>query len=101
MDVARLNFSHGTHDEHRRMMDLVRDAAAATGRTVALLQDLQGPKIRVGRLPAKGVALEVGQRLTLTADRTSSPDASRISIDFPTLAADVSEGSIILMDDGT
>jgi len=100
MDVARLNFSHGTHDEHRRMMDLVRDAAAATGRTVALLQDLQGPKIRVGRLPAKGVALEVGQRLTLTADRTSSPDASRISIDFPTLAADVSEGSIILMDDG-
>jgi pyruvate kinase len=100
MDVARLNFSHGTHDGHRRAIDLVREAATATGRTVAVMQDLQGPKIRVGRMPAKGIPLEAGQRLVLTSRVVPPSEGSLVHIDYPTLADDVTEGSVILLDDG-
>src|SRR5512142_343564 len=67
MDVARLNFSHGTHDEHARLIELVRRAAAREGRTVCILQDLQGPKIRTGRLKYRtAIALKAGARVTIT-----------------------------------
>src|SRR5882672_9906626 len=65
MDVARLNFSHGTHEEHARMIDRLRKVAEKEGRTVCILQDLQGPKIRTGRLKYRTpIAIKTGGRLT-------------------------------------
>src|ERR1041384_1283452 len=67
MDVARLNFSHGTHEEHARMIERIRRAAEKEKRTICILQDLQGPKIRTGRLKYRTpVALKTGSRVTLT-----------------------------------
>src|SRR5437870_5386732 len=65
LDIARLNFSHGTHDQHRKNIDLIRRLAREAGRRVALLQDLQGPKIRVGKILGDGVELQAGQSYTL------------------------------------
>src|SRR3970282_2177035 len=65
MDVARLNFSHGDHDLHRALADWVRDTAKETGRTVALMQDVQGPKLRVGEFTNGSVKLEPGQQVVL------------------------------------
>ncbi len=100
MDVARLNFSHGTHEEHARLIDRVRRVAEKEGRTIAVLQDLQGPKIRTGRLKYRTpVALRKGSRVTLTA-RDVAGTASLISTTLPTLAQDVQPGSRILLSDG-
>ena len=67
MDVARLNFSHGTHQEHARVIERVRKVAAREGRTICILQDLQGPKIRTGSLRnGRPVALKAGSRVTIT-----------------------------------
>src|SRR3954447_532319 len=67
LDVARLNFSHGTQAEHARRCAAVRAAAASLGRWVAVMQDLQGPKIRIGQLAGGGpVQLEVGQQLVIS-----------------------------------
>ena len=80
MDVARLNFSHGDHDTHRRTVDAVRQACGADGRSVALLQDLQGPKIRTGRLDPPLVRLVRGRRVTLTSTPvTGGPDLVPVS----------------------
>lgn len=65
LDVARLNFSHGDHDSHRAAIGWVRDAARSQGRAVAILQDIQGPRIRVGTFPGGSVELEVGSRVSL------------------------------------
>src|SRR6478735_3400823 len=67
MDVARLNFSHGKHEDHAACIQMLRQAAAAEGRTVCILQDLQGPKIRTGRLKGGGtVTLQTGGNVTIT-----------------------------------
>src|SRR5258706_2441998 len=67
MDVARLNFSHGTHEEHARLIDRLRRVAHQEDRTIAILQELQGPKMRTGRLKHRtAVALKAGQRITIT-----------------------------------
>src|SRR5215510_5363396 len=67
MDVARLNFSHGTHEEHARVIKRVRRVAEKEGRTICILQDLQGPKIRTGRLKQHApVVLKAGAHLTIT-----------------------------------
>src|SRR4051812_23228641 len=67
MDVARLNFSHGTHEDHAKRIELVRKVAASEGRVICVLQDLQGPKMRTGKLRDRTpVALKAGERLTLT-----------------------------------
>ena len=67
MDVARLNFSHGTHQEHARVIERLRRAAAKQGRSICILQDLQGPKIRTGRLrERRPMALKTGSRVTIT-----------------------------------
>src|SRR3989338_5257767 len=63
MNVARLNFSHGTHADHAKLIKTVRAAAAEAGEPVATLQDLSGPKMRVGDLPEKGIVLKVGQEV--------------------------------------
>ena len=76
MAVARINFSHGTYDDHARRIGLVRRAAAETGRVVAVLADLQGPKLRVGALPLEGVMLVEGQTVTLTSQEL--PQAQRV-----------------------
>lgn len=100
MDVARLNFSHGTHAEQSRMIERVRKVAADEGRHIAILQDLQGPKIRTGRMKYRTpVVLLKGSRITITP-RDIPGDATLISTTFPTLARDVQPGSRILLSDG-
>ncbi len=99
MDVARMNFSHGTYDEHRAVLRNVRQAAAAAGRPIAVLQDLQGPKIRTGPLAQGSAELKPGARITLTTDAVPG-DALRVSTDFPGLPAEVRPGEPILVDDG-
>ncbi len=100
MDVARLNFSHGTHDKHRRLIEYVREASAETGRTVSILQDLQGPKIRIGQVRNGSVLLHKGARLVLTTEPLEMGDQLRVHLDYPTLAQDVEVGRNILLDDG-
>jgi pyruvate kinase len=100
LDVARLNFSHGTSSEHARRCEAVREAARACGRPVAVMQDLQGPKIRVGSLTSGGpVQLQVGRELVITCDDVVGT-ADRIGCTYPNLAEDVQPGNRILLDDG-
>ncbi len=98
MNVARLNFSHGTHDDHLQMMARVREAAANVGEPVAILQDLQGPKIRSGKLAAP-VLLRDGDRFTITTDDILGT-GERVSTTYTHLPHDVKPGDTILMDDG-
>jgi pyruvate kinase len=98
MNVARLNFSHGTHAEHGRTIRLVRRLAREAGVPIAILQDLQGPKIRVGRLPAP-VDLREGATVVLTPGRTAPP--GRVPVPFAGLYRAVRPGSHILMKDGS
>ncbi len=99
MSVARLNFSHGTHQEHAEMIKHIREASARLNRPVAILQDLCGPKIRVGEIPGDGVRLSAGQKIILTSDsRAAGPD--RIPVSFGDLPAQVKTGDRILLADG-
>jgi pyruvate kinase len=102
MDVARLNFSHGTHTEHAEVIARLRDGEARWGRPVAILQDLQGPKIRLGTFGARGgrrVDLESGATFTLTAVPVEGT-AERASVLPPESLSQVRAGDQILMDDG-
>jgi pyruvate kinase len=100
MDVARLNFSHGTLEEHARRIRSLRAVAAAAGQSLPLLQDLPGPKIRTGRLRGRRpVMLEAGGTVRLTpGDILGS--AARLSINYPNLAREVRRGDRILLSDG-
>ena len=99
MDVARLNFSHSTHEEHARVMERLRRAAEKESRTLAILQDLQGPKIRTGRLKSRKVTLKPGARVTITPrDVPGTP--SLISTSYSRLAQDVTAGARVLLSDG-
>lgn len=100
MDVARLNFSHGTHEEHARRIATLRDAAARKGRPLALLQDLQGPKIRTGPLAKrKPVELHSGARLRITTQEVEG-SADLVSTTYTALPRDVRPGDRILISDG-
>jgi pyruvate kinase len=99
MDVARLNFSHGDHDSHRQTFQEVRAAAAKVGKTVAILADLSGPKIRVDKMQGGAVQLERGRKITLTSEPVLGT-ADRISHSYAPLARDVRVGDPILLDDG-
>ena len=100
MDVARLNFSHGSHDEHARNIQRLRRAAEKEDRTLCILQDLQGPKIRTGRLERhEPVALKTGSVVIITP-RDVSGTATRISTTFAGLADEVEPGARILLSDG-
>ncbi len=100
MDVARLNFSHGTHEEHAQNIQRLRRAAEREKRTICILQDLQGPKIRTGLLKAHApVTLKSGAKLTITP-RNIDGDASLISTTFPDLARELRPGTPILLSDG-
>ena len=100
MDVARLNFSHGTHEEHARMIDRLRKVARAERRTICILQDLQGPKMRTGKLAGRmPVLLKSGSRVTITT-RDVLGTSSLISTNFQALPREVEPGSRILLSDG-
>ena len=100
MDIARLNFSHGTHQEHAQHIRRLRRAAQREGRTICILQDLQGPKIRTGLLEERQpVRLKTGSVVTLTPDDAPG-NATRISTTFPDLARELTAGARILLSDG-
>ena len=102
MDVARLNYSHGTLEEHAETVRRVRDAAGQAGRPVAILQDLPGPKLRIGPLREDIVELKPGERLTFFSGGENSPgDASHMSISWPGLADAVEEGTVLYLADGS
>jgi pyruvate kinase len=98
MAVARINFSHGTHDDHARRIGQVRRLSAEQGRVVAILADLQGPKLRVGLLPPQGVTLTEGQEVVLSSAEPAPADA--IPLPHPEVVRDVQPGDRILLDDG-
>ncbi len=100
LDVARLNFSHGTQPEKLKLIEMVRKVAAEEGKVICILGDLQGPKIRTGRLKNRiPVQLKTGQRLTITP-RDIPGTATVISTTFPTLAENLEPGARILLSDG-
>ncbi|HEU4513996.1 MAG TPA: pyruvate kinase [Nocardioidaceae bacterium] len=99
MDVARLNFSHGSHADHERAYARVRQASDATGRGVGILADLQGPKIRLGRFAEGPVELHEGATFTITT-RDVPGDVSMCSTTYDGLPGDVKVGDPILIDDG-
>ncbi len=99
VDVVRLNFSHGSAEEHIQSAELVRSLARTRGRAVGVLVDLQGPKIRIGRFRDGRITLKEGARFILDAD-CSLGDEERVGLDYPELVRDVSRGSTLLLDDG-
>jgi pyruvate kinase len=99
MDVARLNFSHGEHSEHGRRFHEVRQAATAAGRNVAVLADLQGPKIRLGRFADGPVEWATGERIRITVEDCEGTH-DRVSTTYKLLADDVRPGDKLLVDDG-
>ena len=99
VDVVRLNFSHGSADDHQARADLVKDIARKTGRTVAIMCDLQGPKIRVGKFKDGKVKLQKGQKFILDAT-CELGDETRVGLDYKELPQDVEAGAVLLLDDG-
>jgi pyruvate kinase len=99
MDVARLNMSHGDYSAHQQNLDNVRAAAAAAGRPVGVLADLQGPKIRLGRFASGKEFLENGATFAITVDDVPGT-AERCSTTYKGLPGDVKSGDVILIDDG-
>jgi pyruvate kinase len=99
LDVARLNMSHGDHDAHRAACQAIRAASDASGRSVGVLVDLQGPKIRLGRFAAGPVTLVAGQEFTITGQDVPG-DQNEASVSYPALAGDVRPGTHLLVDDG-
>ena len=99
VDVFRLNFSHGVHEDHAQALAAVRAAEAAIGRPLAALADLQGPKLRLGKFRDGRIEVKTGDRIRL--DRNPEPgDASRICVPHPELFAAMSPGALLLVDDG-
>lgn len=90
MDVARLNFSHGSHENFSKIIKNLRAASGKTGKNIAILQDLQGPKIRMAKLPEEGITVTKGEKITITTGQ----------IQYKKLPQEVSTGDIILIDDG-
>jgi pyruvate kinase len=97
MNVARLNFSHGTHEQHARTVANIRGIAEDLGRPVAILGDLQGPRIRIGALP-EAIDIVEGQRLVLVPEDHAGP--GEIPVTYDLLAKDVLPGGLVLVDDG-
>ncbi|SHF30943.1 pyruvate kinase [Streptoalloteichus hindustanus] len=99
MDVARLNFSHGSHADHEQVYQMVREAAAESGRPVAILADLQGPKIRLGRFAGGPVEWRTGDVVRITVDDVPGTH-DRVSTTYKGLANDARAGDRMLVDDG-
>jgi len=99
MNVARLNFSHGSYSDHALRIERIRRISNELGAPITILQDLQGPKIRTGEIAGGSVQLLPGQALTLTTEPVIG-DQKMVSVDYPGLPASVKTGSRILLDDG-
>jgi pyruvate kinase len=99
MAVARINFSHGTYEDHAQRIELVRRVASEMGRPVAVMADLQGPKLRVGLLPPNGITLTEGDTVTLALEESTS-DPAIIPLPHSEVLRDVRPGDRILLDDG-
>lgn len=99
MNVARLNFSHGNHSDHEEKIKIIRDTARKLSVTVAILQDLAGPKIRVGFIPDPGVFLEPGRDFILTGQQIEG-SSTRVSVSYPKLPEEVKKGDRLLLADG-
>jgi pyruvate kinase len=100
VDVVRLNFSHGTAEDHIARAAMVKEVSSRVGRTVAIMCDLQGPKIRVGKFKDGKATLEKGRRFVLDATSASLGDAERVGLDYKELPRDVGPGAVLLLDDG-
>ncbi|MFY8087722.1 MAG: pyruvate kinase, partial [Rubrivivax sp.] len=100
VDVVRLNFSHGSAQDHIDRAALVREIAQKVGKPVALMADLQGPKIRVGKFVDGKVMLVVGAAFTLDAQRTEPGDDTAVGLDYKELPRDVKPGDTLLLNDG-
>src|SRR5215204_7438516 len=99
MDVARLNFSHGTHEDHAQAYALVREASDASGRAVGILADLQGPKIRLGRFATGPVEWRTGEEVRITVEDVAGTH-DRVSTTYTGLADDARPDDRLLVDDG-
>jgi pyruvate kinase len=102
MNVARLNFSHGTHQAHGKLIDLIRETSDEMGIAITILQDLQGPKLRIGKLPEGGIELKAGDLVTLSSSKDFVCDESDkfIPFEIPDLHKVLNPGNHILLDDG-
>jgi pyruvate kinase len=101
VDVVRLNLSHGSHEEHQRRAEIVRDRARASGRQVGVLMDLQGPKIRIGRFQQGSIELKEGDNFILDgACALTSGNIERVGLTFPDLVQDVKRGDTLILADG-
>ncbi|MDR2239905.1 MAG: pyruvate kinase [Zoogloeaceae bacterium] len=99
VDLVRLNFSHGTHEDHLRRVEVVRECIREVGRTIGIMVDLQGPKIRVGKFAEGKIELRNGAAFILDAG-CALGDATRVGLDYPELVDDVEPGAVLLLDDG-
>ncbi|MBM3403528.1 MAG: pyruvate kinase [Bacteroidetes bacterium] len=100
MDVARINFSHGSYDEHHEVISNLRMIADELQKPVTILQDLQGPKIRVGKIDSKGMELRAGQKVSLVFEKDRKGKADEIPIDYPFLSEEAKQGMQVLLADG-
>jgi pyruvate kinase len=100
VSVVRLNFSHGTAQDHINRAVMVREAARRTGREVAIMADLQGPKIRVGKFAKGKIMLEPGKKFVLDGARTELGDDAGVGLDYKDLPRDVKAGDVLLLNDG-
>ena len=100
VDVVRMNFSHGKAEDHVARANRVRAAAAACGRTVGILADLQGPKIRVSKFENDKIILNAGDTFVLDSEWTALGNQERVGLDYKELPKDVSSGTVLLLNDG-
>src|SRR5262245_35045462 len=99
VDVVRMNFSHGTAEDHMKRAEMVREACRRAGRTVGIMADLQGPKIRVGKFKDTRVTLAIGSRFILDSN-CELGDETQVGLDYKELPQDVKPGDVLLLDDG-
>jgi pyruvate kinase len=100
LNVARINFSHGEHQEHSDRIDMVRRIAQEEGVVVGILCDIQGPKIRIGKIEGEGLRLEPGDKVTLTLDKNANGSNNVIALPHPEFVRDIKSGMQLLLDDG-
>ena len=98
-DVFRLNFSHGTHEDHKRRLDLIREVERDSGRPIGVLLDLQGPKLRIGTFPEGPIQLVEGKAFRLDLDTRTPGSAARVALPHPEIFAALEAGTELLLDD--